>query len=442
MPILRRRTRRPPLLTFMLLVGGCALAHTAPRVTPEVDADLERDGGSFVTDAPATLDASACVVTGPERCNGVDDDCNGLTDDGIDCDRRRAIATGANHTCARVGDTVRCWGWNSDGQLGNGTTTDSPTAVVVVGLSGVAEIAAGSEHSCARLVDHTVRCWGDNRYGELGDGSGIDSATPVTVSGLAGVVEITASDFHTCARMQDHTVRCWGRNGTGQLGVGDTMDRSTPEQVLGVIDAVAISAGGNLMETGGTCALLSDRTARCWGQSYSGQLGSGVPMTFSASPVAVVGLADVAAIAVGDLQTCAVLSDRTARCWGDNGEGQLGNGTTTLSSTPVVVEGLTDVAELTSGNAQVCARLIDGTVRCWGNNGNGQLGTGDLMQRHTPAMVLDLTDVAEISAGPLHTCAMRTDGTVRCWGDSSFGQLGDGSTMTTSAVPVTVVGVP
>ncbi|MBP6830918.1 MAG: hypothetical protein KA978_09040 [Deltaproteobacteria bacterium] len=142
------------------------------------------------------------------------------------------IAAGYNHTCARLMDgSVRCWGYNTPGQLGDGSTTDRTSPVTVTGLSNVVEITAGDNHTCARLMDGSVRCWGYNRDGQLGDGSTTNRTSPVTVPGLSNAVEIAGGRDNTCARLMDGSVRCWGSNTAGQLGDGSTTDRTSPTAV-------------------------------------------------------------------------------------------------------------------------------------------------------------------------------------------------------------------
>jgi alpha-tubulin suppressor-like RCC1 family protein len=193
-----------------------------------------------------------------------------------------AIAAGEFHTCALLDDgTARCWGDNFFGQLGDGTTTISRTTPVTVsGLSNVTAIAAGWGHTCAVLNDGTARCWGDNFFGQLGDGTTtISRTTPVTVSGLSNVTAIAAGLYHTCALLTDKTVRCWGSNRYGQLGDGTRgVSRTTLEAVSGLSNVTAIAAGGSH-----TCAQLGNETARCWGFNEYGQLGNG-ELGFATTP--------------------------------------------------------------------------------------------------------------------------------------------------------------
>jgi hypothetical protein len=173
------------------------------------------------------------------------------------------------------------------------------------------------------IVDGTVRCWGSNLYHEIGNEAAQEAnALPMKVSGLSGVTAIAAGGYHTCALATDHTVSCWGWNLLGQLGDGTTNDSETPVQVVGLSDVVEISAGSLH-----TCARLADQTVRCWGLDHQGQLGDGRSMVEAQpSPVVVSGLAGVVSVSAGDLLTCAALLDGSARCWGDDCEGQVGDG--------------------------------------------------------------------------------------------------------------------
>ena len=237
----------------------------------------------------------------------------------------KQISAGTGYTCAVLGSgAAKCWGDNGYGQLGDGTTTNRPVPTQVTGLtSGVASINAGSNsaHTCAVLTSGAVRCWGNNGYGQLGDGTTINRSTPVQVFGLSdGVSSIANGDSYSCVVLTSGAVKCWGNNALGELGDGTTTNRSTPVQVIGLTSGVAsISAGPQH-----TCAVLTTGAAKCWGFNGGGQLGDGTT-TSRLTPVQVIGLASgVANIANGDSYTCAVLTSGAARCWGDNSVGELG----------------------------------------------------------------------------------------------------------------------
>ena len=275
------------------------------------------------------------------------------------------VAAGGVETCAVLSDTtVKCWGNPLQGVFS--------TPFAVPGLTGVASLAMGTFHDCALLTDGSVRCWGSNGYGQLGNGSTANSISPVAVSGLTGVVALNAGDYNNFAILADGTARSWGYNNNGGLGDGTYSDSSVPVVVSGLSGVVAIEAGYTH-----ACALLGDRTVRCWGSNAYGELGDGTN-NYSLSPVTVAGLGGVASIATGEDHTCAALTDGTTRCWGSNFSGELGNGTAVHAQAPVGVTGLAGIAtvQLSSGVDDTCALLTDGTVACWGDNTVAELGDG------------------------------------------------------------------
>jgi alpha-tubulin suppressor-like RCC1 family protein len=177
------------------------------------------------------------------------------------------LDTGGDHTCVLVASgSVKCWGNNYSGQLGDGTTSDHSTPVLVPGLSSVTTLATGIEHTCAVTAasagDGHIQCWGNNGHGQLGDGTTNHRSTPVEVNSLSSVSTLAAGGWHSCALLNDGRVQCWGYNDYGQLGDGTTSDRNTPVAVNGLSDVLAL-AGGMLH----TCALTSSGAVYCWGSN-------------------------------------------------------------------------------------------------------------------------------------------------------------------------------
>ncbi|WP_369265153.1 RCC1 domain-containing protein [Streptomyces sp. R35] len=346
---------------------------------------------------------------------------------------------------------VEAWGLNNHGQVGDTTTTERHTAITVDGLTAahVTALAGGSEHSLALLSNGTVRAWGYNFFGQLGDGTTTEHPTPGAVGGLSSVIAIAAGCTHSVALLSNGTVRAWGDNTHGQLGNGTTGGTSTipvtvidPSNPSGNLTGVtAIAAGCDL-----SVALLSNGTVRAWGNNGYGQLGNGTTGGHSNVPVVVSGLTGAREIACGGFHSLARMSDGTVRAWGDNSYGQLGNGTDGgVSNVPVVVKGLTGARQVSGGSGgwHSLARLSDGTVRAWGNNAVGQLGNGtDGGISNVPVVVSGLTGARDIAAGNAHSVASLADGTVRAWGFNGYGELGNGATGGTgSDVPVNVAGV-
>ncbi|HHT9146646.1 MAG: carboxypeptidase regulatory-like domain-containing protein [Candidatus Brocadiaceae bacterium] len=347
------------------------------------------------------------------------------------------VSAGSAHTIALKSDgTVWTWGYNGQGQLGDRTYTDKSTPVQVSKLSGlnkVIEIAGGRYlHTLALKSDGTVWAWGYNGSGQLGNNTYTDKNIPIQVSGLSDVLAVACGGNHSLALKSDGTVWAWGDNGSGQLGDGTTDVKTSPVQVNGLNGITAIACG-----IGHTLALKSDGTLWVWGWNEYGQLGDGTTSN-KTSPVQVSKLSDVIAVAGGMEHSIALKSDGTVWTWGYNGQGQLGYETRgNTSTTPDQVLELSNVTVIACGGMHSLALKSDGTVWVWGENTQGQLGDGTTSNKTSPVQVSKLSDITAIAGGSSHSIALKSDGTVWTWGSNDSGQLGDG-TNTDSTTPVQV----
>jgi alpha-tubulin suppressor-like RCC1 family protein len=297
-----------------------------------------------------------------------------------------AVHAGRLHSCAvTAAGGVKCWGAGANGRLGNGASADSSFPVPVDGLtSGVTAIAGGSDHTCARTNAGAMKCWGYNSNGQIGDGMTIPVLSPVQVTGLSGGVTAIAAHYnHTCAVVSG-AAKCWGYNFFAQLGDGTTTDRHTPATVDGLASGVvAISSG----YTHG-CAMTGTGALKCWGNNGSMQLGDGTT-TDRLSPVDVTVLSDpITGFFAGGVHTCVLTQAGPARCWGYNGDGSLGDGTGVDSATPVTVAGFgAGPATMSAGWYHNCGIARNGALKCWGLNDEAEIGDGTTTTRNAPADV-------------------------------------------------------
>lgn len=332
-----------------------------------------------------------------------------------------SLAVGDDHTCVLVEEgRISCVGDGDSGQLGDSSNfEDRRKPHLVVGIENAIAVSAGEDHTCAVLTTGSVKCWGDNDRGQLGNGGGADRSSPVTVSNLTDAVAVAAGDNHTCAVRQNGTVVCWGQNSDGQLGNGNTNDTNVPVFVSNIGRAQAVSAGQFH-----TCVVTSDDFVSCWGGNRWGQLGDGTS-TDRLRPVRVAQLQQVSTVAAGYAHTCATEKTGSVKCWGSNEFGQLGIGGGTASLRPAVVPGISNARQVSVGYRSSCV-VAAGAGYCWGNNEFGQLGNGSLQSSRTPVSVSGAFPIAAVGVGDDHACFIADSLAVSCWGVNADGQLGRG----------------
>jgi alpha-tubulin suppressor-like RCC1 family protein len=353
-----------------------------------------------------------------------------------------AIHTGHAHTCGLTASgAAYCWGLNENGQLGNGTLVNSTTPVSVSGGLSFSVLALGVYHTCGLTGSGAAYCWGGNDYGQLGTGSNTPSLTPVPVSGDLSFRTLVAGE-HNCGLTTAGAAFCWGRNEDGQLGNGSFNNSRIPAAVSGGLTFSALATG-----IYHTCGLTAGGAAYCWGWNANGQLGNGyfgLDETRS-TPVAVVGGLTFSALAAGfGWHSCALTNTGAAYCWGNNLDGQVGNGFDGdwAIVAPVAVSGSYSFSVVVTGAFHTCGLTTIETDYCWGDDHWGELGdssgTCETCESSTPVAVYGAFRFRTLSGGGGHTCGIARDGPAYCWGLNEYGQLGNGTTVNQSA-PVGVV---
>jgi alpha-tubulin suppressor-like RCC1 family protein len=280
------------------------------------------------------------------------------------------ISSGVHHTCAVDEDgTVLCWGF-------------AKSPIHPIAISPARRVATAAVDSCALLVNGEVWCWPEDL-----------SSPPAQMPGLAGVTAITGTFAHYCALIENSTqpVRCWGNNSRGELGDGTTNDSDLPV-VANVTDVESVAAGVEF-----TCAIHSNRTVSCWGDNFYQNLGAAATgQQLSLVPVPIVGISNARRVAAGWGQVCVALDDSSSRCWGNSGSGELGDGTVDSSTpnpaTPAFdvtrfgrhfIVPLRGVRQITAAGVGACALTFDDAF-CWGDNVDGQIGDGTQTTRSRP----------------------------------------------------------
>jgi len=336
------------------------------------------------------------------------------------------VAAGGIHTLAlRADGTLWAWGDNYYGQLGTGTTDDASTPTQVGTGTDWKQVAAGYAYSLAVRADGTLWAWGDNSNGQLGDGSAASySTTPHQVGNATNWLQVTAGDYHTLALRADGTLWAWGNNGYGQLGNGTTDDASEPGQIgTGTNWRSVVAKGVHSL------ALQTTGTLWAWGNNDFGQLGDG---TATSQPVPEQVAPDRLwrQVAANFQNSAAIAADGTLWAWGNNGDGQLGDGTTTASPTPLRVGNATNWVSVSLNNYYNLALQADGSAWAWGYNNDGQLGDGTTIPHSRPARVPGVAGLPtrSVAAGGQHSLGITPAGQLVAWGLNDNGQLGDGTT--------------
>jgi alpha-tubulin suppressor-like RCC1 family protein len=340
-------------------------------------------------------------------------------------------------------EKVKAFGSNSFGQLGNGSTDLSSN--IPVDVSGVTKpvkgVSAGENHSIILIQDGTVKSFGSNSFGQLGNGSSdLSSNVPVNVSGINNAIAVEAgkNGSHSLVLLNNRTVKSFGSNSSGQLGNGSSdLSSNIPVDVSGINNAIAISAGSSH-----SLILLSNGTVKSFGSNSSGQLGNGSSDLSSNIPVDVSGINNAIAISAGSTHSLILLSNGMVKSFGSNSSGQLGNGSTDLSSNvPVDVSGINNAIAIAAGLEHSLILLSNGMVKSFGSNSSGQLGNGSTdLSSNIPVDVSGILNGIAISAGASHSHVVLRNSVLKSFGSNSFGELGNGSTDLSRNVPVVVPG--
>lgn len=334
-----------------------------------------------------------------------------------------ALALGAAHSCALAPEGLRCWGDNSLAQYGSGSDVRDSLPVPGGANLTLTAVTAGSAHMCGLTTNGEAWCWGSNSQGQLGDSTGFSRLSPVRVVGGHTFKALSAGAGHTCGIRTDGAAYCWGQGGNGRLGSGDVLTLPFPVAVAADSGTTWLTIHAGLAHT---CARRSDNVVLCWGSNSSGRLGDGTT-TDRSTPTPIVGTwVDVA---VGGSHTCALTAAGQVFCWGLGTSGQLGvGGTPSQVTLPSTVSATPVFRSIWAATASTCALTDEGAAWCWGNNGNGRLGDGSTTNRSEPTAVSGGARYASLALGSEHACGRLLSGTVVCWGRNAEGQIGDGST--------------
>lgn len=357
-----------------------------------------------------------------------------------------SISAGSDGACGvDAGGRAYCWGHNSTGRLGNGSNSPSGVPVPVSGGLTFTSLAGNWFATCGLTKTGRAYCWGDGFLGQLGDGTRGSSTVPVAVSGGHTFSPLATSRLgfgFSCGVTKGRETYCWGIGGEGQLGNGSStpgIDFDTPVQVLGGLTFAAVSPGEFH-----SCGITKAGQAYCWGDNSNGQLGLGYTSpsfgSGSSVPTPVSSGQIFVEISAGSGHTCGVTKGGAGYCWGANGFGQLGDGSTTARNAPVAIAGGLTFSSISAGFTSTCGVTRDGQAFCWGSNASGELGIGSTGNDPvtSPTLVAGGFTFTSISTGYYFACGLTSKLGAFCWGRNDFGQLGSGLNVPYTDAPTPV----
>ncbi|WII70528.1 hypothetical protein QJS83_08665 [Bdellovibrio sp. 22V] len=427
--------------------------ETQIKVPTEIDASenyksLSVGGGSYNASVPVS-----CGVTVGNylKCWGVNP--NGIFNNsvvGVETVSVRDVDIGAIYSKISMGgrsgcgisadQDLLCWGANNNFQIGDRTDWNRYTPVFAdagnkysfVSVAAGTVTSSQTPHTCAITTTGVLKCWGDNSYGKIGDGTTVDKTMPKVIDPGVTYTKVAVAAWNTCAVTTAGVLKCWGRNNNGQLGIGTTVDSLTPK----VVDAgvtyseVAISEDYDNGKVH-ACAITTAGILKCWGSNAHAALGDGT--TTNSTLPKVIDSVTYTKIAVGAAflggYSCGITTSNELKCWGYNGQKNLGDGTTTQRTSPIVIDAGTQFKEVSLKGSHSCAITLAGVLKCWGYNFYSMVGDGTTVSPNAPIVIDSGTSYSSISVGHAAwtrsaSCGITTAGGLRCWGIDYFGEMG------------------
>jgi alpha-tubulin suppressor-like RCC1 family protein len=345
------------------------------------------------------------------------------------------------------GGTIRAWGYNYYGQIGDGTTSTATLPKSIDPSNKYIQIATGDNHTCGITLNNDLKCWGKNTYGQLGDGTNTNRLVPTLIDSGVKYSFVSLGNNHTCGittLAQGQILKCWGRNSTFELGLGvDPPNNSTDpigafENLPQIVDT-GISYLWVATSNRTTCGITTSNKLKCWGDNNYGQIGDGTT-TDKSSPVPIDTNTDYIRVSLGSAKYgttgCGITTTGILKCWGASFTGALGvvlDRTSTSESLPKVVDANESYMRVDVGEHHTCGITQNNVLKCWGTNTYGQLGI-------LPSIIIPTAVnnnlYSKIATGRKHTCAITTSGVMQCMGDNYYGQLGNQNSSDDLKTPV------